>query len=104
MPSNGFSRRMIGFYFCFKCMERSALCGIYCSGAWVKTGKLHKWLLKNAGKKIWSLELGYSSGDDGKQLDSGCILKVKIKGFFVDVLDSGLKETKELKTTVRLGG
>lgn len=79
--SNSFSGRVIGSYFCFKCMEMSVRCGIYCSGPWVNIGKPHKRLLKNSGKRIGPLELGYSSRGDGKQLGSGCILKVKIKGF-----------------------
>lgn len=53
------------------------------SGAWGKAGKPHKRLLKNSGKRRWSLELGSSSVDNRKQLDSGSILKVKIKGILL---------------------
>ena len=74
------------------------------SGAWGKAGKPQKRLLKNSGKRRWSLELGSSSGDNRNQLGSGSILKVKIKGFFADALDGGLKDSKELKTTLRSGG
>lgn len=31
--SNGFSRRVTGSYFCFKWIERAALCRTYCSRA-----------------------------------------------------------------------
>lgn len=101
--SNGF-RRVIGSYFCFKWIEMAAPCRILQWGMGKGRKTAHKRLLKNSGKRRWSPELGSSSGDNRKQLDSGSILKVKIKVFLADALDGGLKDSKELKTTLRSGG
>lgn len=60
-PSNGFSRRVTGSYFCFKCIQMAAVCRIDCSEALVEEGRLDRRLLKNSGKR-WLLDSGYSRG------------------------------------------
>lgn len=102
-PSIGF-RRVIGSYFCFKWIKMAAPCRILQWGMGKSRKTPHKRLLKNSGKRRRSPQLGSSSVDNRKQLDSGSILKVKIKVFFVDALDGGLKDSKELKTALRSGG
>ena len=71
-------------------------------GPWVKAGNPYQRLLKNSGKIIRSLKLGESSGGDGNSwiLDE---MKVKIKGYLLMHWMGGLKESKELKTTLRVG-
>lgn len=64
-------------------------------------GRPDRRLLKNAGKRRWSLESEYSSGGGKKLLHSRCILKLEPTGFAV-ALDGSLKGSKELNITPRI--